>query len=294
MTVSPRARAWLVMLGVALGCGLLTYAVLRVPAPAIALGLLAAALARTVRVMVGGTRAVGVIAAAAGALLATAAIVAFADPRGVRGLAAVACGLFAIGELARAAEPGRSPWPLVAAALLAAALDPSFVVLVVVAGAWLWRQPRRPRWWAILPCIGVAGSAAAGALACARSGALGHAWTVWSAHPVAALAPGALLARVGDALGPLVALAAFAGLALCAKRSRLVAAAIYGCAVGALGVALCAGAITPAVLALAALVAAVATGQLAALVRFAAGQAFVAAGAALLVVAEPAWTLALR
>jgi hypothetical protein len=294
MTVSPRALAWLVMLGIAVGCGALAYAVLRVPAQALALGLLAAALARTVRVMVGATRTVGFIAAAAGALLAVACIVVFADARAVRGVVAAAGALFAIGELVRAAEPERSPWPLVAAAVVAAVLDPSFVALVVVAGAWLWRQPLRPRGSAVLPCLGVAGIAAAVVLACARGGALAHAWRVWSSHTNAVLSPSALVARVGEALGPLLVFAALAGLVLCAQRPRLTAAAILGCTAGALAVALRAGMITPGVLAMVALAAGVATGQLAALGRYSAGQAFVAAAAALLVVAEPAWTLALR
>src|SRR5215469_8967307 len=114
------------MLAVALVCAALAYASMRAVEPALALGAAGAALAGAVRALVGATRAASVIAAACGALLATACLLGFVAAPGVHACVATASAMFALAELARPAAPDRSPWPLVAAAALAAALDPSF------------------------------------------------------------------------------------------------------------------------------------------------------------------------
>ena len=113
-----------------------------------------------------------------------------------------------------------------------------------------------------------------------------------------------LAARAGEALGPLTAVAALAGLAIALRafvvngaagtrlrafRPRRAELALVAWIAGAVLVDLRAGTIGAATFGLAALCAGLAVARLGALIRLAAGQAVVAATAGALLVVPPAW-----
>ena len=91
------------------------------------------------------------------------------------------------------------------------------------------------------------------------------------------------------ALGPLTAVAALAGLAGLV-RARWAELAVAAAVAGAIGVDLRAAAVGPATLGLAALLAGLAIGRLAAMIRLASGQAITGATIGALALAPPAWT----
>jgi len=283
---APRTR--LAIPAVALACAAIAAAAGQPIARGLALAALGAALAAAVRAYAGATLAATLAAVAAGLLGALAAI----PHPAVRGELAAAGALFAIAELARPAGPDASPWPALATAALAAALDPSWVALAPIASLRLVVGPwPRPRWAIALPiALAIAGLLAIAA-ACAHGGALAALWRAWAGDPPHAIRLAVLAHRTGDAVGPLVATAALAGLASCAARGARPAHAAIAAAFGVVAVGRLAGAPTPGTLALAALFAGVAIARLAALVRPASGQAAIGAAAGALVLVAPAWSL---
>jgi len=278
-------RGWLVIPAVAALAATLAVLTARSSDQAIAGGigaaLLGAALAAAIRAFV-GTGAPAAIAAASGSALG---VLGWLDAGGdARGALAGAAAAFAICELVRPREPLASPWPALGAATLAATLAPAYAALPAVTAMFVVASPApRPRWVIALPIAGVLVAALAVVAAVAHGGALARLDHAWSGH-----APRVALVAVADRLGPLEVVAALAGLALCALRGRFAAAATLGVLVFA---AQPAGG--PALPIIAGLGAGVALGRLALLVRLPIGQAFVGAAAGFVLVAVPAWTLAL-
>lgn len=255
----------------------------RTPAEAVALGLAGAAIAAAVRAFAGASGA-ATAAAVIGALLGGLALLAIPGEL-VRGPLACAAAAFAIAELVRPAPPSASPWPAIGAAALAGVLDPSFVVLVAIAGWKLMNSPwARLRYAPAVPAVGVLG----GALAMAAGLRWTHLWTVWSGHAPRAIELWRTAAVHGDALGPVAAVAAVAGLAIAAMRGRYALASLVGVTVASAAVALRSGVLAPAALTCGAVAAGVAIARLAALVRWPAGQVVVGATAGFLAVAAPA------
>ena len=245
-------------------------------------GLAGASLAAVARALAGS----GPAALVGAALAPLVAIATFGATGGCAPRAAVAIGAagWAVTELTREREA--APGPLVAAlaASIAAILDPSFAALVAVVGLWLGSASRRPPW---APAVLVAGALAIALAALAGTAwpALGDAWFATPAQPVA---PTALAALAGEALGPITAVAALAGLAALA-RPRSAELAIAATVAGGALVDLRAGALGPASIAVASLLAALAVARLAAQIRLASGQAITAATIGALVIVPPAW-----
>jgi hypothetical protein len=200
-------------------------------------------------------------------------------------LLALAAAGWTVAALARPTGP-RSPLIAIPAAV-AGILDPSFVGLLAIAGARLtatW-QPARGRHWVLAaPAAGIAAIALA-ALGGTIWPALG-AWWLGAAHPIAPLA---LAGAAAAALGPLTAVAALAGLAAVA-RPRHAEIALAAAVAGAILVDLRAGAPGTATIGLAAVLAALAIGRLAAMIRLASGQAVAGATLGLLMLLPPVWT----
>jgi hypothetical protein len=253
-----------------------------------------AAFAAVVRLLTGDAPA-----ALTGAVIAPLVAVvslASAGTGSLRAVLALAAAGWAVSELARtpastddpALSLGAERAPLVAVvpATIAAVLDPSFAGLIAFAGLRLAASPHRPRrrW--------VAGVLLAGALTLALAVLAGTAWprlgAVWFATSPHAADPRALAAAVGETLGPLTAVAALAGLVGLA-RLRHAELALATCVVAALLVDLRAAAVGPATVGLAGLLAGLAIGRLAAMIRLGAGQAIVGAAAGALVLLPPAW-----
>jgi hypothetical protein len=307
-------RDWLAMTALALACAGLAYVTTRTPLPALAVAAVAVATGRAVRGFIAGTPAASLIAAACAGVLATACFVAFGGGPPVRAVLASACAMFAVGELARGVGSSlaeargprsevhlASPWPMLAAAVLAAALDPTFTPLVGIAGSASRRMPDDGRDVIVarrialgVSAVGVLATGFAVLAACAHHGVLAEAWQGWVGASATTRGALAIAARLGDELGPLAAVAALAGLAICASRDRLASLATLAITAGAVLVAVRVGAVTPATFVVASLAAGVAVGRLAALVRRPVGQAFVAATAAVLTIGAPAWTLVVR
>lgn len=254
-----------------------------------AVALTGAALAAVIRVLAGDAPA----QLAAAAVAPVLAVASFAEAGGesFRAAVALATAGWAITELARPPEGEASPLVLVAPvpACIAAVLDPSFVALVVITGIRLYGLPVRPRWVLGVPVVG--------ALAIALAVAAGTAWpglgARWFGGPAHAVPIGALAMTAAVALGPLTAVAAIAGLSAL-FRARLAELAIAAAVVGAVLVDVRAGALGPATIGLAALLAGLAIGRLAALIRIPSGQAMVAAMAGMLMILPPAWTALAR
>jgi hypothetical protein len=276
-----------------------------------AVGLVAAACAAVIRVLDGDSPAALTAAVVAPVL----ALASFADAGGE--LTRTAIALAAVGwtvtELARQVDPtedalrradnaGRSgatsrepalatpspslrPLVAVLAAVVAAVLDPAFVVLVAIAGARLVTLTPRPRWVVGVPIAGVVAILVAALAGTVWTG-LGARWFGAAAHPasVAALAQAA-----AAALGPVMAVAALAGIAALA-RPRYAELALGAAIGGAILVDLRAGVVGLASVGLAAVLAGLAVGRLAALIRLPSGQAVTGAVAGLLVILPPAWT----
>jgi len=279
-------RAWLVVPALALVAGCAAFA-LQVPAAqAIALGLLAAGIAGALRALVGETPA-AVAGTVIGALVAVATLLELGGDATRHAIAAAAAA-WTIAELARTTAPASSPLVAMLPAGIAALLDPSFVALLPIAGARLVTAPwQRPRWIGLAPIAGGLVVLLA-ILACTGPlGALGVAWTGTVAHPVA---PVVLADRLGEALGPICAVAAFAGLAWIGGRGRHAQLALGACVVGTLLVDLRSGGVGTGTVAFAALFAGLAVTRFAATIRLASGQAIAGATLGLLLILPPAWS----
>lgn len=245
------------------------------------IALTGAALAAAIRALAGDSPA-----ALTGAVVAPLlAVATFADAGGepVRAAIALAAAGWTVTELARAPA---SPLVAVLLAAVAAILDPSYVALVALAGARWWAAPgRRPGWTVAVPAAGVVAAVLA-VLSGTMWPGLGDRWFGAPVHPGS---PGGLALAAAAALGPLTAVAALAGLPALA-RARWAELALAAALAGAILVDLRAAAIGPATLGLAALLAGLAIGRLAAMIRFASGQAIVGATLGALVLLPPAWT----
>jgi hypothetical protein len=274
-------RPWFVipLLGVA---GAATaYLTTHDPVIALAVGLCGAALAAAIRAFL-GPALVGAIAAAGGATLGVIDLVEAAPH--LRAALAGAAGLFALSELARARSPNASPLPAAGAALLAAALDPSYIGLVAVSGVvWLIAPVPRPRGVIALPILGGLATVLAIVLACGHSAA----WHAWLGHATAHRDPLATLLRAGDLVGPVAACAGLAGVVVCLVHGRLAAAAVASIVAVTAAISLAGGFVAPAIPLVAALGAGIAIGRLAALVRLPIGQAFVGATAGFVLAVVP-------
>jgi hypothetical protein len=171
-------------------------------------------------------------------------------------------------------------------AALAGVLDPSFVVLLAIAGARLvtTRGPR-PRWALAVPFAGILAIALA-ALAGTVWHRLGVRWFGTVALPISLASFAAIAATT---LGPLTAVAALAGLGelVRARRAELALAAVIA---GALLVDLRAGALGPATIGLAAVLAGLAIIRLATTIRLPVGQVIAAVTIGALVILPPAWS----
>jgi hypothetical protein len=239
-----------------------------------------AALAHAIRTLAGDSPA-----ALAGAGLASLLAIAMIVERG-GGLAlswlAIAAAAWTFAELAR---PTKSPLVALVPATLAAILEPGCAALIAIAGTRLVTAPwQRPRWAIAVP-IGGGLIVVLAIIAGATDGSLAALWYRAPRHS----APGSALSLLGDALGPLVGVAALAGLALVA-RVRLANLAIGACVVGALLVDLRAGAPGPTTLGLAALCAGLAVGRLAGMIRIGSAQAIVGVTCGALLLLPPVWT----
>jgi hypothetical protein len=269
----------------ALACGGAAFALGLTPAVA----LTGAALAAVVRALAGESPA-----ALTGAVLAPLlAVASFAEAGGLPARAAVALAAagWAVTELAMRSDesPPRARFPasLVAAvaAAIATVLDPSFVALLVIAGARpVTTAPPRPRWIVAVPVAGVLTLALAVVAATAWP-ALGAGWFGSAAHPVALAS---LAANIGDTLGPVTAVAALAGLALLA-RPRWAELALAAVVAGAILGDLRAGTVGSATLGLAALLSGLAIARLTAMLRIPSAQAIAGVTIGVLVVMPPAW-----
>jgi hypothetical protein len=243
-----------------------------------------AALAATIRTLAGTSPA-----SLCGAVLAPLLALALLADHGaldVRACLASAAAGWTIAELARTTSH-----PLVAMlpAAIGAVLSPALVPLVPLAGVRLVTAPwQRPGWVVVMPALGVVACTIATLAGIADDGALAMLAAHWFAAPRDPVPVSTLAARAGDALGPLVAVAALAG-AVVAARVRLAELALAAWIAGALLVDLRAGAIGPTTLAAAALCTAVAVGRFAASIKLASGQALAGAVASALLLVPPVW-----
>ena len=273
-------RSWFVIPAVGVACGGAAVALGITPAMA----LVGAAFAAAVRAVAGESPA----ALTAAVLAPLLAVASFAEAGGELGRAAVALAAagWTVAELARSSDATTSPLVAVLPAAVAAILDPSFVALIAITGVRLVTAPwQRPRWVVVVPVAGLVAILLAVA-AGTRWPGLGLRWFGAAAHPVPARA---LAAHAGAVLGPLTAVAALAGLAGLV-RARYAELALAAAIAGAVLVDLRAGELGLATIGLAALLAGLAIGRLAAIIRIPSGQAVVGATAGLLVVLPPAWT----
>jgi len=274
-------RTWLAVPISGVACAALAL-IVRTPGEAIAIGLYAAAIAAAVRAFAGAGGA-ATAAALIAALLGGCALLEVPDEL-LRGPLAGAAAAFAIAEIVRPAPPTASPWPAIGAAFAATVLDPSFAILAAVGGWKLMNSPwARLRYAVLVPVAGVLGCALA-VIAAVRWPEL---WRLWAGHAPHALDPWRTAAVHGDALGPLAAVAAIAGLAIAGTRGRYAFASIAGVTVASAAVALRGGALEPAALMTGAVAAGVAIARLASLVRWPAAQVIVGATCGALCVAAP-------
>lgn len=281
-------RSWLVIPAMAAIAGAAAMALGMTPA----LALTAAGLAAAIRVLAGNSPA-----ALTGAVIAPLlAVASFAGAGGgvpVRAALALAAAGWTVTELgwpADAPRPASSPLVAVVPAALAGILDPSFAALLAIAGVRLVTAPGRPRtrWVLCAPVAGALALALAG-LAGTVWPALGAHWFGAAAHPVTASSLAATAEAAADALGPLTAVAALAGLTA-VVRARWAELALAAAVAGAIGVDVRAAAVGPATIGLAGLVAGLAIGRLAAMIRLASGQAIAGATVGALALAAPAWS----
>jgi hypothetical protein len=230
----------------------------------------------------------------AAAILGTLMVLELPDVVLSRGALASAAAMFAICELVRPMPPEESPLPSIGAAVLAGALDPSFVALVPITG---WRYVRgpwpRPRGAIALPVLGALACVLASFAAIVPTTLLHDVWGAWTQRDGVAHSPFAVMVATGDALGPLTAVAALGGLGVCMTRGRLAIVSVAAITVGAIAVDLALGSVGAAVPTIAALGAGVAIARLTAIIRWPVGQAFVGAAAGFMIVFAPALALVL-
>lgn len=259
----------------------------RAPAELIACGVAGAALAAAVRALIGDSPA-----SMAGAVLAPLLMIAMLfDPAlggaSVRAWIAIAAVGWSVVELAR---PTTSPLVALLPATVAAVLDPSFVALIAIAGVRLVTAPwERPRWAIAVPIAGVLLAALALIACLAEGGAFAALGDRWTGHPASGIGLAGLIARGAHTIGPVVAVAALAGLAVLA-RPRHAEIAVAVCVAGALLVGMRTGGAGPSLIGLAALTAGLAVGRFAGSIRLGAGQVMAGATAAVLLLVPPAWT----
>jgi hypothetical protein len=284
-------KTWLAIPIMAIACAALGLAVGHDPPAIAAIGALAAATAAAVRAFAGASLAAAITGCAA-ALLAALGVLELAHGLAVvdvpRSALAAAAALFAIAELARPLPVDASPLPAIGAALVAGVLDPAYVALVAITGVRLLVGPwSRPRWAVLIPIAGTLAIGIALLAGCARGGIFADLWHVWTGR-AGTTPPLELLAQAGDTLGPLAAIAALSGLAVCTLRGRYAAIAVICVALGALAVDLACGSLGAATISIAALGAGVGLARLAATVRWPTAQSFVGATAGFMIVVAPA------
>jgi len=259
-------RSWLVIpcggcvaTAIAFGAG-------RTETVALTVGLAAAAITACVRVLAGHSPASLVGGLAAAAIVG----VGVGEPR-----AAVALALagFAIVELMRETRE-RSIVPPIAAAFLAAILDPTFVALAPVVGSRL----RGARWTILAPVLGVAVVAVATIASLSWPGL----WRVWSGHRMAAGSPDHAALAVAETLGAVITVASVLGLALVPRRALVVVAI----ATTAVLVDARTGHVGASGIGIAALAAGLSISRLGATIRIPAGQACAAGAAGFIAVAS--------
>jgi hypothetical protein len=280
-------KTWLAIPIMAIACAALAFALGHRAPDVVAIGALAAAAAAAVRAFAGGSLAAA-IASGAAALLATLGVLDLSGLDLPRAALAAAAALFAIAELARPLPVDASPLPAIGGAIVAGALDPAYVALVAITGVRFLLGPwSRPRWAVVVPIVGTLAIGIALLAGCARGGIFADLWHAWSAR-AGTTPPLELLAQAGDTLGPIAAIAALAGLAVCTLRGRYAATAVVATVVGAIAVDLASGMLGTATIAIAAVGAGVGLARLAATVRWPTGQSFVGATAGFMIVVAPA------
>jgi len=245
-----------------------------------------AALAAVIRVLAGDSPA----ALTAAVLAPVLAVTSFAQAGGepARAALALAAAGWTVTELARGpggSAASSSPFLAVLPAAAAGILEPRFVALVAIAGARLMMPGPRPRWG-----LGVLVTGALAVVLAVLAGtvwpALGVRWFAAAAHPVSVAA---LAGLAGATLGPLTAVAALGGIAALA-RPRYGELGLTVALAGTILADLRAGVFGPTSIGLAALLAGLAIGRLAGMIRIPSGQAVAGATIGALVVMPPAWT----
>jgi hypothetical protein len=177
---------------------------------------------------------------------------------------------------------------VIGAALVAGALDPSFVALIAITGVrFVCGRWARSRGAIVVPIVGALATVVALAAALTREGVFAELWVRWAGRTGDADAI-VLGERLGDTLGPLAAVAAVAGIGVCTTRGRFAAAAIVASLVGSLATDLACGTLGVATLALASVTTGVAIGRLAATLHWQLAQPFVGAVAGCVIVIGPA------
>jgi len=253
---------------------------------ALAMGVAGAAVAAAIRALAGegASGRAGVIVAA---LLVPALLVDHGDASIRAGLALAALA-WTVAELARPTPI--SPLVALAPATLAAILEPGCVALVALVGARAVTElsPRPP--WAIgLPIAGGIWIIVALVAGAAQSGAGASLAAHWFAMPRAEATPLVVATRGAEALGPIIAVAALAGLVALVRARR--AELALGCAiVGAVLVDLRAGQPGALTLGLAAVTSGLAVARFSAQARLPMAQGFIAAMAGMLLLVPPAWS----
>ncbi len=248
-------------------------------------GLAGAACAGAIRAIAGDAPAALAGAVVAGLL----AIALFAEHGLVRPVPclALAAAAWTVIELARTTT---SPLVAMLPAVVAAILEPAAIALLPIAGTRLLTSPwQRPRWAIAVPIAGALAVVLAVIAGAAHDGAFASLGARWFGARAASLPAATLLEAVGNSLGPIVAVAALAGVGLI-MRVRLAELAIATCILGALLVDLRGGSVGPATLGIAALCAGLAIGRFAATIRIVPLQAIAGATAGVLLLVPPAWT----
>ncbi len=282
-----RARPWLIVLAAAAACAGLGWLAHASTTAIVALGLCGAAVVAAVRAYAGSSPA-ALVAACGAALLATCGLVLTCDVALVRAALAAAAGAFAVAELVRPMPPEASPLPAYGGALVAAALDPSFAVLAILAGVRVASGPwRRPRAAVLAPIVAVLALGLALACSLAHAGPLARLWAAWTGRAEHA----ASLASIGDVVQPVAALAALVGLVLAAARGWIAAAALVALALWTIAVDLRTGAVGGATIAIGAIAAGISIARFAAVARWSSAQAFIGATAGFIVLVAPVWSL---
>jgi hypothetical protein len=140
-----------------------------------------------------------------------------------------------------------------------------------------------------VPIVGLLTAALALIAGLADRGAFATLATHWTGHPADSIGLAALVARGAHTIGPMIAVAALAGLAVLV-RPRHAEVAVAACIAGALLVGMRTGGAGPSLIALGSLTAGLAVGRFAGAIRLGAGQAIIGATAGVLLVVPPAWT----